>query len=85
MPETDINTDPRYRAEDGARITDGKRMFNYYDGYWVIVQITGTSAHPEHPYHATWDGWFETKKEDGSRGPILNGQRLAGSKPAWMK
>lgn len=79
------STDPRYRAEDGAPITHGAKMFNYYDGYWVTIEIENTSADPESPYHETWDGWFYTTKEDGSRGPILNGQRLAGRKPAWMQ
>jgi len=78
-------TDPRYVAEDGAPITDGARMYNYYDGYYVTIKISGTSADPASPYHATWDGWYNTEREDGTRGPILNNQRLAGAKPAWMK
>ena len=78
-------TDPRYTAEDGAPITNGARMFNYYDGYWVTIEIKGTSADPASPHHETWDGWFYTKRDGGGRGPLLNGQRLAGTQPTWMK
>jgi len=71
------NSDPRYVAEDGTAIEDGKRMWNYYDGVWVTIRIKGTSADPEDEFHGSWDGWFKTKTDSGGT-IILNGQRLAG-------
>lgn len=78
-----INTDARYRAADGAAITDGARLFNYYDCEWVTVRIAGTWADPTSEFHQHWDGWFDTRSESGRAVP-LNGERLAGRKPAWM-
>lgn len=71
--------DPRYRCADGTPITDGARLFNYYDGFWVIVRFEDTpAAREDYRFHETWDGWFRTRREDGSNGPLLNGERMAG-------
>lgn len=76
--------DPRMKTEDRALITDGGRYFNYYDGYWITVHFGNSDGH-HHPTSEYWDGWFSTKKEDGTDGAILNGERMASRMPAWME
>lgn len=62
--------DKRYVAADGAEITDGAEMFNYYDRVPVTIRIAGTQADPTSEFHKHWDGWFNTS------GAVLNGERL---------
>jgi hypothetical protein len=59
---------------DGKIVNVGDRVYNYYDCFWVI--ITGT------PWE---DGWFQTTKEDGTRGPILNGERISTYVPTHLR
>lgn len=81
----DANSDPRFIAADGAVISDGKQMFNYYDGEYVTVEIEGTSADPTSEFHQYWDGWFTTIGLSSGRRTPLNNERLAGKKPEWMR
>jgi hypothetical protein len=60
---------------DGEIVHEGDRVYNYYDGFWVTIVQGSTMA----------DGWFDTLKEDGTRGPLLNGERISKNKPDWMK
>lgn len=48
---------------DGTEATTGDRVFNYYDRFPVTLTTYD-------------DGWYDTLKDDGSRGPMLNGERL---------
>lgn len=50
--------------EDGTTAQVGDRVFNYYDRFPVTIDRIG------------YDGWADTITDDGSRGPILNGQRM---------
>lgn len=81
--------DLRYRAADGSPITHGKPMWNYYDGYVVLVQVKDYDADPDDQFHEHWDGWFRTKREDGLNGPLLNGERMCSlehaRKVGWLK
>lgn len=80
-PATD--NDSRMLTADGVKIIEGGRYFDYYDMCWVtIVFGDSMSLSPNGKY---WDGWFETRRENGSRGPTLNGERLSSVKPAWVK
>jgi hypothetical protein len=78
-----MNRDARYVTADGAVITHGALLFNYYDMKRVVVKISGTSADPTSPYHWTWDGWFRTT------GALLNGERLCtldhARRMGWLK
>lgn len=58
-------TTNQFKTADGATATDGARVFNFYDGEWCTVDSVGD------------DGWFSTTKDDGSRGAVLNGERVA--------
>lgn len=50
---------------DGRKVTEGARVFNYYDGKWgTITELDD-------------QGWFFHVPEDGSRGACLNGERVA--------
>lgn len=86
---TNDETDPRYKTADGSPITHGKPLFNYYDGYVVLVKIDGTHADPDSEFHQSWDGWYYTKRENGETGPILNGERMCSlehaRKMGWLK
>lgn len=80
------------RTADGVTITDGARLFNYYDCYWVEVHFEDTASEFTGIGAPHWDGWFRTRRvnDDGTvgnaaSGPLLNGERMSGSKPAWMK
>lgn len=69
--------DPRMLTADGVKITDGGRLWNYYDCKWVTVEFGDSmSLSPTGEY---WDGWFTVVDEDGNRS-TLNGERMA-SKP----
>lgn len=75
-----------FRTADGVEVTDGARLFNYYDCFWVEVHF-GDTPGIERP---SWDGWFETRRvlKDGTvspRGPMLNGERMSARPPAWFK
>jgi len=52
------------KLEDGTTATTGDRVFNYYDRY--PVTIAGIDG----------EGWCYTTRDDGSRGPSLNGARM---------
>lgn len=58
-------------TEDGFRFTKGDRLYNYYDGEWVIVLEDPTTTE-----------WFDTLRDDGHRGAILNSVRVASRNPA---
>lgn len=49
---------------DGKVVAKGARVFNYYDGQWGTV---GT---------IDYEGWFDHIPDHGSRGAILNGERV---------
>ena len=54
-------------TEDGKRLNEGDRCYNYYDmKAGVIVPGTGTMLP---------DAWFDIKHDDGTTA-ILNGQRI---------
>lgn len=76
--------DPRMRTADGAAIVDGGRYYNYYDMEWVVVEFGDSmSFSPSSEY---WDGWFTVYGADGKgHRYTLNGERMAGKKPAWIK
>jgi hypothetical protein len=49
---------------DDFTVDEGSRVFNYYDGEWGTIGRIGN------------DGWFDHIREDGSRGSLLNGDRV---------
>ena len=51
-------------TEDGARLAEGDRAFNYYDMAWGTIGPIGT------------DGWFTFTNDVGAR-CLLNGARIA--------
>jgi hypothetical protein len=55
---------PVVKTADGRLVTEGDRVFNYYDGEWGTVGRVGS------------DGWFDHIREDGTRGALLNGERV---------
>lgn len=78
---------------DGGQITDGARLYNYYDGYWVEVHFADTErVSPDSEFANYWDGWFYTRRvfDDGTvggpnSGAVLNGERLAVCRPSFMR
>lgn len=80
------------KTADGGEITDGVRLFNYYDCFWVEVHFADMDSEFTGIGAKHWDGWFDTRRvnDDGTvggprSGPMLNGERMAVRKPAWMK
>lgn len=61
------------RLSDGSTATTGDRVFNYYDRYPVTLGPVDS------------DGWFDTIRDDGTRGPMLNGERLCSLETAADK
>lgn len=53
------------RTADSQSVGKGDRVWNFYDLRWVTI-----AEEPDA------DGWFSTTEEDGSRGPLLNGERI---------
>lgn len=49
---------------DGKTVGEDDRVFNYYDGEWGTIR--GIDA----------EGWFDHYREDGTRGAVLNGERV---------
>jgi hypothetical protein len=74
--------DSRMFTADGVAIKENGRYFNYYDCFWVVVLFESGTGGPNGEY---WDGWFRTKTDDGSPGPLLNGERMSSKPPAWFK
>jgi hypothetical protein len=73
--------DPRMRTADGFAITNGIKLYNYYDCEWVIVQFDDYPISHNNPSHEYWDGWFRVVScdppEKGGRGRYsLNGERM---------
>ena len=64
-------TDEWYTTEDGYPFAEGDRLYNYYDGEWVIV---GKMA---------YEGWFDTYRDIDmtQRGATLNSIRMSKHKP----
>jgi len=60
---TDLTTE-----DNRTPITEGMRLFNYYDGKWGTVEHIETG-----PYA---DGWFDFRHDDGTR-TTLNGVRVS--------
>lgn len=79
-PELPTKPDPRFLTEDKAPITHNAVLFNYYDGYLIVVPIEGTSADHNEPYFEFWNGWFTTKRimpdRTLERGATLDGSRM---------
>lgn len=48
---------------DGTEVTEGARVFDFYDGHWGTVGTIDS------------EGWFDHYREDGGRG-YLNGERV---------
>lgn len=66
-------------TEDGAPITPGLRVFNYYDRTWGIIEpdqfMRGDMMGPG---GEAFDGWYDFRKDGEERSSKkLNGQRLA--------
>jgi hypothetical protein len=62
--------DARFRTADGRTITEGLACWdNNLD--LVIVKVSESRVDS-----GWWDGWFETVRPDGQRGPVMNGERL---------
>ena len=56
---------PELKTEDNRTpITEGLRVYNYYDGFWGVVEDIRE------------DGWFTLRGDDGSR-TSLNGTRVS--------
>lgn len=51
-------------TEDGTRVREGDRVFNYYDGFWGTLGPVDT------------EGWADVTADDGRRA-FLNGQRIS--------
>jgi hypothetical protein len=59
--------------EDGTKATIGDRVYNYYDCYPVTITAIDR------------EGWADTVKDNGERGPWLNGERLCSVATALAK
>ena len=57
-----------FKTEDGVIVIDGDWVYNYYDMFPVQICLSD--------YRQSDDGWFNTAKVDGSRVPLLNGERI---------
>lgn len=73
-----------FTTADGCRITDGARLYNYYDACWVEVHFADNDSESSGIGGPYWNGWFRTRKvhADDSvglpgSGALLNGERLA--------
>ncbi len=69
-------------TEDGAPITPGARLFNYYDAVWGTVLPDQFMAEGIlYPGGSAFDGWYDFARESDGWTYKLNGQRLAARKP----
>ncbi len=71
-----VENDPRMKTADGVAITDGARLWNYYDCEWVTVEFGDSmSSSPTGQY---WDGWFTVHGTTKRKGRYtLNGERMS--------
>lgn len=69
-------------TEDGAPITPGLRVFNYYDQTWGHIDAAPFMAeNPAGPGGKFFNGWYDFTKDGDDRScKMLNGQRLATKK-----
>lgn len=50
---------------DGVTVSEGARVFDFYDGHWGVIRRIGS------------DGWFDHVREDTDPGRgFLNGERV---------
>jgi hypothetical protein len=59
--------------ECGHVAEQGERVYNYYDHFPVTL------------LEEDRDGWWDTIKDDGTRGPLLNGERMCSLETARQK
>ena len=62
-----------YTLEDGTSATEGDRVFNYYDREPVTIGADDG------------EGWFDTIRDDGTRGKLLDGSRCCSIETATRK
>lgn len=58
-----------YITEDGVEFGVGDKVYDYYDGRWVVVVSD--------PAKDKSSGWFDTETLDGKRAGYLNSVRVA--------
>lgn len=64
LPRSVLPALPTLTLEDGTVASPGDWIYNYYDRFPVRLGRIGP------------DGWADTRREDGTPGPMLNGERL---------
>lgn len=69
----DRQDDNKVQTADGHYVTEGDRVWNYYDGWWGTVgKIDG-------------DGWFNCAEIDGPHSALLNGERISQPTPCQCR
>jgi len=69
---------------DCVEVTEGDRVYNYYDGEWGTIGSIDDHANPDvmigqnsdTPYSEWSDYWFDFTSDDGRRSS-LNGSRIS--------
>ena len=67
---------------DGAEVTEGDRVYNYYDGKWGVIGRIDDRAQPgegqnsDTPYAEWSNHWFDFTADDG-RKSTLDGSRIS--------
>lgn len=65
-------------TEDGAAITPGRRLFNYYDREWgTVLPEQFMSETIGQPGDEFFDGWYDFARESDGHVRKFNGHRLA--------
>jgi hypothetical protein len=54
------------RTEDGRSVSEGDRVFDYYNMKWGVIRLNSTDD----------QGWFYVDHEEGGDA-LLNGERIA--------
>lgn len=63
---------------DGAPITPGMRVFNYYDRWWGVVTLEQFMREsPIGPGGQYFNNWYAVARESDAYSTDLNGERLA--------
>ena len=69
---------------DGVEVTEGDRVYNYYDGEWGVIGRIDDRAQPDTmagqdsdtPYVEWSNHWFDFTADDGRR-TTLDGSRIS--------
>jgi len=80
---TGQTTSPLIVTADGVEVHEGDRVFSHYTCTWGVIQNAKGWATPDTPLRPNEDIWFDFVQDDG-KVDLLNGERIASKKPAWM-